>query len=226
MQVSIGKIGFILWLLVASTVLSQETPNKEPAAKLETGFRSLFNGSDLTGWELSDKGGDDIWKVVDGHLLCTGKRGTWLRSREQFGDFELRLEYLLKPTGNSGVYIRVPENGRHHGEDAGVEVQILDDLAPQYKNSKPFQFAGSLYSLVPAKEHVAKPAGEWNSLLIRCVGKKYHVEHNGTVVIDADDSSSPELGKRRVNGFIGLQNHNKEVRYRNLRIQTMETKKE
>src|SRR5204863_509284 len=83
--------------------------------------------------------------------------------------------------GNSGVYIRVPEDGKHHGEGAGIEVQVLDDSAERYRQIKPWQYTGSLYAIAPATIHVGKPAGEWNTLEINCRGKAYHVFHNGTL---------------------------------------------
>ena len=55
------------------------------------------------------------------------KKGRGCGAQEQHGDFNLRLEYKLKAGGNSGVYIRVPENGDHHGDGAGIEIQVLDD---------------------------------------------------------------------------------------------------
>jgi hypothetical protein len=192
------------------------------AEEKEEGFRPLFNGQDLTGWEGADREASACWLVEGGHLVCTGKPGPWLRSQEEFGDFELRFEYLLKEGGNSGVYIRVPKQGDHHGQGAGIEVQVLDDHAERYKDLKPYQYSGSLYAIVPADPRVAKPAGEWNSMTIRCQGKKYEIHHNGQQVISADEAAAPELAQRLTRGYLGLQNHNEEVRFRNLRIKTLE----
>jgi hypothetical protein len=192
----------------------------------EEGFRELFNGADLSGWEGAGEEAAKCWVVDGGDLVCTGKKGPWLRSAEEFGDFELRLEYLLKEGGNSGVYIRVPKNGNHHGEGAGIEVQVLDDNAARYKTLKAYQYTGSLYAIVAADPRVAKAPGEWNSMTIRCQGTQYEVHHNGQQVIKADETSAPELAKRLTKGFLGLQNHSEEVRFRKIRIKTLETKSE
>lgn len=184
----------------------------------ELGYRSLFNGEDLTGWEGAGQDASACWKVEDGLLMCTGAKGPWLRSKEQFGDFNLRLEYKLKEGGNSGVYVRVPKGGDHHGKGAGVEIQVLDDNAPRYKKLKPYQFAGSVYAIVAAEAHVARPAGEWNTLEIDCKASRYRIIHNGVVVVDADETEHPQLAERLREGFLGLQNHSEEVWYRNLRI--------
>lgn len=196
------------------------------AEESEDGFRPLFNGSDLTSWEGADKEASACWLVDGGDLVCTGKPGPWLRTVEQFGDFELRLEYKLKEGGNSGVYIRVPKDGQHHSEGAGpdgagIEVQVLDDNAERYKELKAYQYSGSLYAIVAAEPRVAKSPGEWNTMTIRCEGMKYEVYHNGEQVIKSDEAAAPELAKRLTKGYLGLQNHNEEVRFRNVRIKSL-----
>jgi hypothetical protein len=198
----------ILLLLLAATVVAED-----PA-----GYKPLFDGQSLAGWEGAGQPAEKCWKVDDGTIVCTGDKGPWLRSKEQYDDFNLRLEYKLKAGGNSGVYIRVPENGKHHGDGAGIEIQVLDDGAERYRTLKPYQYTGSLYAIAPATSHVAKNAGEWNTLEINCRGTKYHVIHNGTTIIATDESEFPELKGRLAKGFLGLQNHSEEVWFRNLRI--------
>lgn len=184
----------------------------------ELGFRSLSNATDLSGWEGGGGDAAQCWKVEDGLLMCTGQKGPWLRSGEEFDDFNLRLEYRLRPGGNSGVYLRVPADGNHHGAGSGIEVQILDDAADRYKSLKPYQYSGSLYAIVAADPRVGRPPGEWNTLEIQCCGARYRVTHNGIDVIAADPTDAPELQQRRVAGYLGLQNHSEEVWFRHLRI--------
>src|SRR5439155_4185025 len=77
---------------------------------------------------------------------------------------------------------------------------------------------GSLYAIAPATKHVGKEPGTWNSLEINCRGTKYCVVHNSTQIISADETTFPELKGRLTKGFLGLQNHNEEVWFRNIRI--------
>lgn len=184
----------------------------------ELGYKSLFNGADLAGWEGAGRPAEECWKVDEGLLLCTGKKGPWLRSKTQHGDFNLRLDYKVKEGGNSGVYVRVPEDGNHHGPNSGVEIQILDDAAPRYAKLEQYQFSGSVYAIAPAREHVCRPAGQWNSLEINCHGPDYRVYHNGVLIVDARVDEFPALKERRLEGFLGLQNHSEEVWFRHLRI--------
>lgn len=179
---------------------------------------SMFNGKDLAGWNGADADASACWQVENGELTCTGKPGPWLRTQSEFDDFNFRLEYKLLAGGNSGVYVRVPADGNHHGAGAGVEIQILDDNDERYKNIEPYQYCGSVYAVVAANQHVCRPPGHWNSLEINCQRDRFIVIHNGVVVIDANAEKYPELAMRRLEGFFGLQNHSERVSFRNLRI--------
>jgi hypothetical protein len=184
----------------------------------EIGYQPLFNGKDLAGWEGAGQDAAQCWKVENGLLVCTGEKGPWLRSSKQFGDFNLRLAYKLKAGGNSGVYIRVPADGNHHGTGAGIEVQLLDDKADRYKTLMPYQYTGSLYAIVPAEPRVSKGPDVWQTIEIDCRGKHYLIYHNGAKVIDADAEAHPELANRLVEGYLGLQNHSEEVWFRDIRL--------
>lgn len=189
----------------------------------ELGYRSLFNGRDLTGWEGADGPSEACWSVEDGLLVCSGKKGPWLRSHDQFGDFNLRLEYRLSTGGNSGVYVRVPTDGNHHRENesapaAGFEVQVLDDAAHAHFKLKDYQYSASIYDIAGANPRVTRPPGEWNSLEINCHGPRVTTWHNGYQVTDVSASESPVLALRQLSGYLGLQNHSTVVKFRAIRI--------
>jgi hypothetical protein len=122
------------------------------------------------------------------------------------------------------VYARVPEGGQHRGQEVdgdvptGVEVQVLDDAADRYKDLAAYQFSGSIYAIAPAREHVSRPAGDWNSLEIDCRGTTCRITHNGVVIVEATEEEFPELKNRLTRGFLGLQNHSEHVWFRNLRV--------
>lgn len=227
----------------------------------ELGYRSLFNGRDLTGWEGAGQPARTCWRVTrntstpnhsklwaqalarfrelggtldddavtaDGQLdrgviECTGVKGPWLRSAEQFDDFNLRFEYQVSPGGNSGIFVRVPANGVHHRDNdklppAGFEIQVLDDKAKKYSKLKDYQYCGSVYDIAGAKAHVGRTAGQWNTMEINCVGQHVTIIHNGVTIIDITAKSHPLLALRKVRGFLGLQNHSTVVRFRRLRV--------
>ena len=193
-----------------------------PTTAAEDKSRPLFNGTDLTGWD-GVGGPADNWTIKDGVLSCTGGPGSsWLATTEEFADFDLELEFKMPANGNSGVFIRAPRKGL--AWVAGMEIQLLDDSGEKWKNLKPAQFTGSIYAVAAPSRRVTKPAGQWQSLRIRCVGRACAVWINNQQVIDANlNDLATEFGTKipglkRPRGHIGLQNHGSPVYFRNIRL--------
>ena len=159
----------------------------------EKGFVPLFNGKDLSGWQGME-GSTTNWEVKDGILSCTGKHSShWLATKKEFSNFDLRIEYKIPADGNSGVFIRAPKEGNPWV--AGLEIQVLDDYGPKWKNLKPDQFTGAVYAVLAPSERATKKAGEWQTMRIRCSGPKCRVWVNGKQIIKADLSKLAEKTK-------------------------------
>lgn len=190
-------------------------------------FQPLFNGKDLAGWHVitapAYSGYTDHWKVVNGLVTCS-PGGNWLASDKEYDNFEIKLEFRLARGGNSGVLLRCPLDG--HPSKDGMEIQLLDDAAPEYAQLKPYQYCGSLYGVSPAKRGFTKPAGQWQSMAVLCDGKRVRVTLNGTVVVDTATSKHPEAlaehpGLKRTGGHVGLQYHSTHVAFRNVSIRQL-----
>ena len=180
----------------------------------------LFDGSSLNGW-IGDTSG---YSVESGAIACT-PAGRNLFTAKEYGDFTLRLEFMLTPGANNGIGLRAPTSGDAAFE--GIEVQVLDDSHPKYASIKPWQSHGSVYGVVPAKRGALKPAGEWNEQEIDLQGTRMRVTLNGTVIVDADlyrqahDGTldgQPHPGLRRTSGHIGFLGHGDRVLFRRVRI--------
>lgn len=189
----------------------------------ELGFSSMFNGQNFAGWEGAGQPAETCWKIENNLLICTGKKGPWLRSCREYDNFSMRFDYLLAVGGNSGVYVRVPQDGNHHRENdtkppAGFEVQVLDDAAKEHAKLKDYQYSASIYDIAGANPRNTRPPGEWNTLEIVCDGDRVITRHNGVTVTDINAESHPLIKLRQRNGYLGLQNHSTEVKFRNLRI--------
>jgi len=186
--------------------------------------QSVFDGKTLAEWEGAKAPAESCWSVDDSQIVCSGEKGgTWLRSKNVYGDFNFRFDYQLQGGGNSGIYVRVPKDGLHHRDnqsqpEAGFEVQVLEDSAAQYRKLKPYQYSASVYDIEGADPRVSKSPGKWNTLEINCHGQEVTTIHNGVVVVHINSDSHPLLGLRKVEGFLGLQNHSSVVKYRNLRV--------
>src|SRR5437870_9970847 len=156
------------------------------AAQAKDSFVPLFNGKDLDGWEVrGSKTDQDKWSV-NGNLLIAKPGGGWIGTKKMYGDFILKLDWKVFEGGNSGVFLRVPDvKSKESPSYLGMEIQILDDNSPKYKNLKPYQYCAGLYHFQGPSKKMFKGAGEWNSYVITCKGDLIQVVFNGERVIDA-----------------------------------------
>lgn len=94
--------------LLTATLTITSITRAEESSHTESGFVSLFNGSDLSGWD----GDSRFWRVEDGAIIGQttadnkAEHNTFLiRRGDSYGDFELRFSYQV--TGfNSGIQYR------------------------------------------------------------------------------------------------------------------------
>jgi len=194
------------------------------SAEVEKGFVSLFDGETLNGWRLVDKKGDG-YGATNGVIYCARGGGGNLFTEKEYADFVLRLDYKLEPGSNNGIGIRAPMEG--DAAYAGMEIQVLDDKAPKHATIKPWQFNGSVYNIVPAKNGTPK-IGEWNSYEITAKGRKIKIVLNGRTIVDTDLNNvhDPETllhhpGMIRDRGHVGFLGHNDYVEFRNIRIKEL-----
>ncbi len=187
----------------------------------------LYSGKDLSGWH-SQGGWLEVWKADGPILTCTGGGGGWLTTDQEYGDFELRVDYrIMTPGGNSGVGLRYPPQGDPAHE--GMEIQILDDPAPEYKDLDPAQYTGGIYYQSPPSAHPARPVGQWNRYFIRCRGTRVFIQLNGVTIQDVDLATfkvgrggHKALAERPLRGFVGLQSHTGRVDFRNVEIRPIQ----
>jgi hypothetical protein len=203
-----------------------ETADKEAPE----GFTPLFNGKDLTGWQVNKGGKMEAWGAENGILYVQGGGGGWLMTEKEFDNFELRLEFKLPEKGNSGVAIRSAMEG-NPAFDAGMEIQLIDDdwHEKNYRGFKPSQHCGSIYQIVaPAKgaREAQKPIGEWNQMHIVAKGRHITVDLNKVNIINAnlDDYKQAEKehpGMNHEKGHLGLQSHDGRVEFRNIYVKPL-----
>lgn len=194
-------------------------------------WKSLFNGTDLSGWT-----GDTEGYVAESGTLVCRKGGKNLTSEQEFSDFAFQFEFKLEESGNNGIGIRVPKGG--HPASAGMEIQILDHHGQRYNGLadmgngktrkmswlKAWQFHGSIYGIVPARTGYLNPVGEWNQETIIAIDDHVMVILNGAVIVDAflDETTpvdgGPHPGMHNRKGHLMLAGHNDRVEFRNLKI--------
>jgi Domain of Unknown Function (DUF1080) len=231
-----SRITLIVLLAVAAAVTAPAQPAKDtgaPADAPQAKWHMLFDGKmndSFRGWR--SEGMPEGWHVVDGMLAKEGSVDD-LVTREQFGNFELELEWKIGKAGNSGIFYRGTREYDHIYWSA-PEYQLLDDAnAPDGRNR--LTSAGSAYALYAAPAGVVKPFGEWNTARIVVSGT--HVEHwmNGQLIV-AYDLQSPDWQTKVAaskfskypnyglanKGFIGIQgDHSGALALRSIRIREL-----
>ena len=189
----------------------KELPEKRAGQKV-----SLFNGKDLTGWELF--GSMRVSVDKDGNLVTENgedlKYG-YLGTREYYKDFDLTVEFKQMSNGNSGLFF-------HSFVEGGYENNIVNgwqcEVAPKGNDTGGVYESygrGWLKQIPDEKESILKE-GEWNTLRLRVEGNKVQTWLNGEAMMELDDEL---IGSKT--GRIMLQIHdgnNIKVLWRNFNL--------
>ncbi len=212
------------------------THNTLSAEERAAGWRLLFDGSSTGDWRGYKKNSlpeGSGWTAADGELRYTpGRVGGDLVTADQFGDFELAIDFKVAEGGNSGIIYRLTEDHDYPWQ-TGPEFQILDDLRHGDK-AKAKTRTGSFYDVFPCAFDTARPAGEWNHARIVCRGN--HIEHwlNGFKVVELELGSEayraahaqskwtkmPDFATKS-RGHIALQDHGDAVAFRNIMVREL-----
>jgi hypothetical protein len=227
----------LAFLLVALS-MQAAAPNAGP-------WKSLFDGKSLSAWRIfktekapkmcDTPGAKDCWEIVNGVLQKDGHAND-IASKEQFGDFELELDWKIGDASNSGVFYRGTDQFDQIYWSA-PEYQLLDNVNAA-DNKKDNHLAGSVYDLYAAPKDAARPANQWNQT--RIVARGNHVEHwlNRKKVASYDVGSPgwdaaikaskfspdkyPSFGKAS-KGYLGIQgDHPGTLALRNIRIRELQ----
>jgi HEAT repeat protein len=203
----------------------------------DEGFRPIFNGKDLSGWQglvenpvarakmrpeelakkqsEADKKVQGNWSVKDGCIWFNGA-GENLCSVKEYGDFEMMVDWKISKAGDSGIYLRGSPQVQIW-DTSRVEVGAQVGSGGLYNNqknqSKPLKVADN-------------PVNDWNTFRIVMIGEKVTVWLNGELVVDNVtlenywDRSIPIFPK----GAIELQAHGNELAFRDIYVREISEK--
>jgi hypothetical protein len=221
------------------------------AQELEPGFKSLFNGNDLTGWN----GRTNHWSVEQGAI--TGKTSTnnpaqgnnFLIAQDKdtnlmVENFELRLSYRFQSEwGNSGIQYRSKDKGNSvvHGYQADMEAGkkysgILYEeggrgiLAERGQKvvirddaEKPGKHKIDVTGSVGVSSEIQATIkdGDWNDYVVIAQGD--HLQHfiNGRLTVDVTDEQEAKSAR---GGILALQIHAgppMKIQFKNIRIKSL-----
>jgi catechol 2,3-dioxygenase-like lactoylglutathione lyase family enzyme len=183
--------------------------------------RPLFDGRTLAGWE----GNMGNWRVEDGAIVggALDRRqpyNEFLATTEDFGDFDLRLQYRIEGSGgfvNGGVQFwsqRVPGSFEVSGFQADLGAGTDGNLYDESRRNRNVATAAA-----DVRARALRP-GAWNDYRIRAEGAHIQIWLNGVRTVDytEDDGGIPHHGK------FALQIHggaNTKVSYRGMMIESL-----
>jgi cytochrome c len=241
------------------TTGSAPTPTQTPdntlsEKELKNGWQLLFDGQNITGWHNYGKTTiGKSWIIDENSIHLDAKAnpdGGWqapdggdIVTAEEYGDFELSIDWKIGACGNSGIIYHIVEDPAKYDYvwKTGPEMQVLDNAC--HPDSKfPKHRAGDLYDLVACKYETVKAGGEWNHA--RLVFKNGKVEHwlNNRKLVELQmfDKSrptkewldlianskfakipAPDFGLF-AKGKIALQDHGNLVWYKNIKIRRLQ----
>jgi hypothetical protein len=207
--------------------------NSLTPAERGAGWRLLFDGSNLNAWR-GYKAVDvpSGWHVANGELT-KDRPVADIVSREEFGDFELQIDWKIGEAGNGGIFYRGSEEFDKIYW-TGPEYQLLDDIKAE-DNKTRLTCAGAAYGLYPSPAGHLNPVGTWNTT--RIVAKGAHIEHwlNGYKLLEYEMWSPdweakvkaskfaawPKYGRLR-SGHLAMQgDHSGTLSFRNIKIRSL-----
>ena len=218
----------VILALAALTALIASSFAEAPKGE---GWKALFNGKDLTGFET--RNGSANYNVEDGAIVgrtSPGSENSFLVTRAHYSDFELRFEVKVDDGLNSGVQIR--SHGRDFGHNRYYGPQIELESSPGQSGwvygegmdtGWISQEPGSKDPKVNAHSHMKN--GKWNSIRIVAQGARVKTFINGNAVAN---ENMKRFRRNFVSGSIGFQVHKiplhkgpYEVRWRNIYIKEL-----
>ncbi|WP_425400221.1 3-keto-disaccharide hydrolase [Aeoliella sp.] len=225
-------LSLVLLVSVASVAWAEEKTETEE--KKET--VSLFNGTDLEGWHADvpelDKNpdGKNPFIVRDEKLVSLGTPGGHLITDKKYENYRLEVEYRFagKP-GNCGVLVHSSKPRRLYGMfPQSLEVQMMHESAGDFwcigediavenmverrgPQSAWGVDAGKKRQILNLTDGSEKPLGEWNNMVIECVGDEVKVWVNGDLVNHGFDCTAKK-------GQIAVQAEGSEVEFRKLEL--------
>lgn len=239
-KISVFIVTVFLLSLVQGDLFGQ---NKLSEKEKKDGFVLLFDGSTSDGWRGYKKDVfPDRWLIEEGTIHfnpdAKGKRGDIIYDKK-FSNFHFKIDWKIAEAGNSGIFYLGAESDEFRAIYATApEMQVLDnEKHPDAKAGKDGnRKSGSLYDLIPAKPQNFKGAGEWNTAEV--IVKDGHVIHkqNGEKVVEYQIGTrewdelvggskfpgiNPTWANLQKEGYIGLQDHNDHVWFRNIKIKEL-----
>lgn len=178
----------------------------QPLGPAQTGWTVLFDGSNLNNF---NRLGDANWRLQDGYAVADlgGGATSFLVTKKSYKDFQLRAEFWVDETANSGIFIRCTDPKSITSKNA-YEVNIFDT------RPDPSYGTGAIVDIAKVNP-MPKAGNQWNTMEIIAQGPSMTVIFNGKVTVDGvRDSRHPA-------GPIGVQYGQGVVKFRKVEVKEL-----
>jgi hypothetical protein len=149
------------------------------AEEPKDGWKSLFNGKDLTGWKVNEEN-PSAFSVSDGAIHIKGGRSHIFYAGEvngaKFKNFEFKAKVMTKKNANSGIYFAT-EYQKDGWPSKGYECQVNNSFDKDPRRT------ASLYAVKDVNEKLV-PDDTWFDYGIKVENKKITISINGKVVTE------------------------------------------
>jgi hypothetical protein len=196
-------------LLVASLVCLSLARSANEAAAQGAGWITLFDGKNLDNWSPI---GTANWKLEDGALVADNGNG-FMVSKNDYTDFDLRVEFWLEAKTNSGVFIRCTDPSSVSGKTS-YEVNIWDT------RPEPKYGTGAIVD-VAAVDPMPHAADKWNTYEIIAKGDTFTVILNGQKTVDNAKSDKFAKGRIALQHGKGVTDESGVVKFRKVEIKPL-----
>ena len=220
------KITFAPMVLLCFALASTNSAiaQDSKSAITPTNHIELFNGKDFTGWTFCMRTNGDssqTWTVTNGVIHCSGKPNGYLRTIQDYRDYQLTVEWrfvkIAPKADNTGIL---------------VHMQLPDKVWPMcIQNQGKSGRQGDLFVMAGAecKEHkgmdantpvpmhgpsVEKPVGEWNTNVTVCAGNGVKACINGKFMNEITECTISS-------GFIGIQSEGGDIEIRKITLEPL-----
>ena len=220
------KITFAPMVLLCFALASTNSAiaQDSKSAITPTNHIELFNGKDFTGWTFCMRTNGDssqTWIVTNGVIHCSGKPNGYLRTIQDYRDYQLTVEWrfvkIAPKADNTGIL---------------VHMQLPDKVWPMcIQNQGKSGRQGDLFVMAGAecKEHkgmdantpvpmngpsVEKPVGEWNTNVTVCAGNGVKACINGKFMNEITECTISS-------GFIGIQSEGGDIEIRKITLEPL-----
>jgi hypothetical protein len=178
----------------------------QPITPAQTGWVTLFDGANLNNF---NRVGDANWRLEDGYVQADlgGKDSSFLVTKQSYKDFEVRAEFWVDSTANSGVFIRCSDPNKITAANS-YEVNIFDS------RPDPSYGTGSIVNVAKVSP-MPRAGGQWNTMHITAKGPEMTVVFNGVVTVNAVRDS------KFASGPIALQYGTGVVKFRKVDVRPL-----